>query len=89
MTHGHAHTHISGVGDSSLEAKLDALVAEMRLQLGLATDDATAGIIARRQRPQHTAGRGTDCADTLPTGCTAGVEASLSIPSSNLRFATP
>ena len=45
-THAHAHTHISGVGDTSLEAKLDALVTEMQLQLGLATPGATEPLAA-------------------------------------------
>ena len=45
-THAHAHTHISGVGDTSLEAKLDALVAEMQQQLGMATSGAAEPLAA-------------------------------------------
>lgn len=81
-THAHAHTHISGVGDTSLEAKLDALVAEMQQQLGMATSGAAEPLAAVAD-----AAMDLDAASTLvgtaaasPVSRTAGFAASIIAP---------
>lgn len=85
-THAHAHTHISGVGDTSLEAKLDALVAQVRHHLGQATSPAMTGGIPTLQATEGDASISNLCSSQSisQVSRTAGVaaSASLEIPSS-------